>query len=90
MSNDNPFGAMGGQYTTSVSYGAAADAPQAAAAGLIKDTTTAGFSADVIQESRRQPVLVDFWRRGAVPASSWGRFSKRPFRRPAGASSSSR
>ena len=61
MSNDNPFGAMGGQYTTSVSYGAAADAPQAAAAGLIKDTTTAGFSADVIQESRRQPVLVDFW-----------------------------
>lgn len=29
--------------------------------GLIKDTTTAGFGADVIQESRTQPVLVDFW-----------------------------
>lgn len=28
---------------------------------LIKDTTTAGFASDVIQESRKQPVLVDFW-----------------------------
>lgn len=27
----------------------------------MKDTTTAGFKADVIEESRRQPVLVDFW-----------------------------
>lgn len=30
-------------------------------ADLIKETTTAKFSADVIQESQRQPVLVDFW-----------------------------
>ncbi|MBO6724525.1 MAG: thioredoxin [Rhizobiaceae bacterium] len=29
--------------------------------GFIKDTTTAAFQADVIQESRNQPVLVDFW-----------------------------
>lgn len=28
---------------------------------LIKDTTTASFSADVITELARQPVLVDFW-----------------------------
>nr|WP_244444622.1 thioredoxin [Nitratireductor basaltis] len=28
---------------------------------LVKDTTTAAFTADVIEESRRQPVLVDFW-----------------------------
>jgi len=28
---------------------------------LIKDATTASFSADVIAESARQPVLVDFW-----------------------------
>ncbi|TCD15905.1 thioredoxin [Oricola cellulosilytica] len=28
---------------------------------LIKDTTTANFQADVIAESRNQPVLVDFW-----------------------------
>ncbi len=27
----------------------------------IKDTTTQGFVKDVIEESRRQPVLVDFW-----------------------------
>ncbi|MHB2267513.1 thioredoxin [Aliihoeflea sp. PC F10.4] len=30
-------------------------------ADLIKDTTTATFAADVVQESRNQPVLVDFW-----------------------------
>ena len=28
---------------------------------LIKDVTTASFSADVLTESARQPVLVDFW-----------------------------
>ncbi|PZO78655.1 MAG: thioredoxin [Mesorhizobium amorphae] len=50
----------------------AAGSPQTPAAGLFggapqasaqlpKDVTTAGFAADVIQESRRQPVLVDFW-----------------------------
>jgi putative thioredoxin len=32
-----------------------------AADGLIKDTTTQAFTKDVIEESRRQPVLVDFW-----------------------------
>ncbi|TGQ35040.1 MULTISPECIES: thioredoxin [unclassified Mesorhizobium] len=68
MSDNNPFGGIGGQYTTSVQYGGAererakpavGDGPLAA--DLIKDTTTAAFAADVIQESRRQPVLVDFW-----------------------------
>ncbi len=29
--------------------------------GLIKDTTTQTFVKDVIEESKRQPVLVDFW-----------------------------
>ncbi|MFY8150729.1 MAG: co-chaperone YbbN, partial [Hyphomicrobiales bacterium] len=29
--------------------------------GLIKDTTLQGFMGDVIQESMKQPVLVDFW-----------------------------
>ena len=33
----------------------------AAADGLVKDTTTATFRQDVIQESSKQPVLVDFW-----------------------------
>ena len=72
---DNPFGAVGGQYTTSVKYGSgngpATPAPEApgdgligggaAAADLVKDTTTQGFTADVMQESSNQPVLVDFW-----------------------------
>ncbi|HUI20430.1 MAG TPA: thioredoxin [Methylocella sp.] len=35
--------------------------PQESAGSLIKDTTTASFGADVIAESARQPVLVDFW-----------------------------
>lgn len=35
--------------------------PQAAAADLIRDTTTQTFARDVLDESRRQPVLVDFW-----------------------------
>jgi len=29
--------------------------------GLVKDTTTQSFKKDVIDESRQQPVLVDFW-----------------------------
>ena len=33
----------------------------AAADSVVKDTTTQGFMKDVIEESKRQPVLVDFW-----------------------------
>src|ERR1700756_2422469 len=29
--------------------------------GLVKDTTTQSFVKDVIEESKRQPVLIDFW-----------------------------
>jgi putative thioredoxin len=62
--SDNPFGGIGGQYSTNVSYGSAE--PQrgngtAAAPLVVKDVTTASFAADVIQESRKLPVLVDFW-----------------------------
>lgn len=32
-----------------------------AAGDVVKDTTTQAFMKDVIEESRRQPVLVDFW-----------------------------
>ena len=55
---ENPFG---GGY--SVQYGGdGGGAPaDAQAAPLVTDTTTATFAADVIQESRNQPVLVDFW-----------------------------
>ena len=56
MSADNgAFGFAGGLR---------ADEPTAGAQpadGLVKDTTTAKFQADVISESRNQPVLVDFW-----------------------------
>jgi putative thioredoxin len=62
---NNPFGGMGGQYSTNVSYGAPAAAAPASvsppAALQVKDVTTASFAADVIQDSRKQPVLVDFW-----------------------------
>jgi putative thioredoxin len=67
MSENNPFGGIGGQYATTVQYGGAErDRPKvtvgdAPAVDVIKDTTTAAFAADVVQESRRQPVLVDFW-----------------------------
>jgi putative thioredoxin len=35
--------------------------PAESAGDLVKDTTTAAFRKDVIDESQRQPVLVDFW-----------------------------
>ncbi|WP_267552484.1 thioredoxin [Rhizobium rhizogenes] len=56
---NNPYNAsFGGQMSASASFGAA---PAASGASPIKDTTTATFAKDVIEESRNQPVLVDFW-----------------------------
>ena len=53
--HSNPFGAsFGGQMSASMTNGAAP-------AGLVKETTTAGFQRDVMEESLNQPVLVDFW-----------------------------
>ncbi|MCW5698044.1 MAG: thioredoxin [Bauldia sp.] len=37
------------------------DGSTPAPAGLVIDTTTKGFVADVIEESKTRPVLVDFW-----------------------------
>jgi putative thioredoxin len=56
MNADKGFGFAGGLRADQPTNDAAAPA-----AGLIKDTSTAGFQADVLQESRKQPVLVDFW-----------------------------
>ena len=42
-------------------FGQTNEAAPAGANELIKDTTTAGFREDVLAESMRQPVLVDFW-----------------------------
>ncbi|WP_313665156.1 thioredoxin [Shinella sp.] len=56
--SDNPYASSyGGQMNVSASYGGGAPA----ADDLIKDTTTANFARDVLEASRHQPVLVDFW-----------------------------
>lgn len=58
----NPYANPNGQMTGNVTFGAAPAAPSVQGGGdLIKDTTTAGFQTDVLAESRKQPVLVDFW-----------------------------
>ena len=54
--SDNPYASsFGGQMNASVNFGGAPEAD------LIKDTTTATFAKDVLEASRQQPVLVDFW-----------------------------
>ena len=63
---DNPYApAPGGQMSGTVTFGdrpmTAANTGPGAAGELISDTTTAGFTADVIQASRNVTVLVDFW-----------------------------
>ena len=70
MNQDNPFAPSGQQAYGQQTVGLSTQ-PTAAPSGvgqqtagskdLVKDTTTASFQADVISESRNQPVLIDFW-----------------------------
>lgn len=60
---NNPYSnGYSSQMSGSMSFGSApASGTGAAAGGYVKDTTTAAFTKDVLEESRLQPVLVDFW-----------------------------
>lgn len=62
-SQNNPYSNASGQMTGQMSGNGLFGSTTTPAGGndLIKDTTTAGFQADVVAESRNQPVLVDFW-----------------------------
>jgi putative thioredoxin len=65
MSGDNPYSGISG-YGASQYNQQAAEQPEAAQTGAItggyvKETSTQAFPQDVIAESRKQPVLVDFW-----------------------------
>ncbi|MCZ8177955.1 MAG: thioredoxin [Rhizobium sp.] len=57
----NPYGGYGNQTMTAKAQFGGAPEGQAPTGELIKDTTTANFARDVMDESRNQPVLVDFW-----------------------------
>lgn len=63
MSNqNNAYSGAASPYAATIKFGSEALAGQVVETPVaVKDVTSASFAADVIQESRKQPVLVDFW-----------------------------
>src|SRR5258708_14226983 len=52
---------MRGEERMSILESGGAMTATAAPDGLIKEATTQSFMKDVIEESKRQPVMIDFW-----------------------------
>ena len=61
MSGDNPYSGFSGYGSSQYNQQPAAAETGAITGGHVKDTSTQAFPQDVIAESRKQPVLVDFW-----------------------------
>ena len=59
---NNPYnGSFGGGLHGTVNLGGQPAAAATTGSDAVKDTTTSAFGRDVIEESKNQPVLVDFW-----------------------------
>lgn len=61
MSGDNPYGGGFSGYGSQQVNAGDAIASEGIKGGYVTETSTQGFAQDVIAESRKQPVLVDFW-----------------------------